>query len=335
MAKNTLEKILRVKIFGKSPVGGMLRFNQVLWDKTPASLRSLPFVRLYGSLIHAVVRNYVDRTQYFGTFFFRNRPLLELFRRLSYEAEHDSKLNIAVLGCSNGAEVYSILATLRQSRPELKVSLSAVDISSEVLALAEKGSYSLSSPELVGESIFQRIADTELQKIFDRQGDQITIQPWVRSGISWHVGDVRDPEVLRRLGPQDIVVANNFLCHMRRPQAEECLLDIAALVRPGGYLAISGIDLDVRAKTAMSRHWRPVTALLREIHDGDSALRKDWPFRYWGLEPFNPKREGGEYRYASVFQVGGSTKEKSPDSRPDNREDASSSDPKEHSTIGG
>lgn len=335
MAENILDKILRVKIFGKSPVGGLLSLNKVLWDKTPASWRHFPAFRLYGYLIHAVVRRYTDRTQYFGTFFFRNRPLLELLRRLSYEAEHDSNLNMAVLGCSNGAEVYSILATLRQSRPELKVSLRAVDISSEILALAEKGSYSFSSPEVVGESIFQRISDTELQKMFDRQGDQVIIQPWLRRGVSWHLGDVRDPGILRQLGPQDMVVANNFLCHMRPPQAEECLLAIAALVRPGGYLVFSGVDLDVRTKTAVSHRWRPVTASLAEIHDGDSALRKDWPFRYWGLEPFNPKRVDREYRYASVFQIRGLSEEKTPHSRLDNGEHTSSSDPKEHSAIGG
>ncbi len=237
--------------------------------------------RSYGRFLHALVRCYADRTQYFGTFFLRNRPQLELIRQLSYQAEHASTISIAVLGCSNGAEVYSILATLRHSRPKLKVTLHAVDISGDALALAQKGSYSIASPELVGEQIFQRLTEAELQKMFDRHGDQLTIQPWIKEGVIWYLGDVRDPEVLNRLGPQDIVVASNFLCHMKPPQAEECLRGIARLVRPGGYLFVSGIDLDVREKTALDLKWKPVTDSLEAVHNGDVALRRDWPLNYW------------------------------------------------------
>lgn len=304
MAEKFFDRIIRGRILGKSPTGGFLRVNQWLWRKLPRSWASVWPIRPYGRFLNTIVRRYSDRTQYMGTFFFRNRPQLELIRRLSHQVEHDSRLNVAVLGCSNGAEVYSILATLRQSRPELNITLHAVDISAEVLAIAQKGSYSISSPELVGEVIFQRISESELQSMFDRGGDRATIQPWVRDGISWQLGDVRSPEVLNRLGPQDIVIANNFLCHMHPPQAEECMLGIARLVRPGGYLVASGIDLDVREKVAMQNAWRPVTDLLEEVHDGDPSLRKDWPFAYWGLESFDRNRQFRDYRYASVFQIG-------------------------------
>jgi hypothetical protein len=193
----------------------------------------------------------------------------------------------------------------------LKVTLHAVDISAEVLALAQQGTYSITSPELVGEVIFQRLTAAEMQIMFDRDADKATIQPWIKEGIVWHLGDVRDPEILKRLGPQDIVVANNFLCHMKPPEAEECLRGIAPLVRPGGYLVVSGVDLDVRKETALEQKWKPVTDLLEDIHDGDSALRKDWPLSYWGLESLDKSRENWVYRYAAVFQIGeGATPER-------------------------
>src|SRR5215813_13821149 len=59
---------------------------------------------------------YASREQYFGTLFFRNRPALELMRRLAGEKAKGSTLRIAVLACSAGAEVYSILWTIRSAR---------------------------------------------------------------------------------------------------------------------------------------------------------------------------------------------------------------------------
>ena len=299
--------MLRFRIFGKSPVGGFLRANHWIWNHLAPSLTIFFVVRAYGHFLNVLVRRYADRTQYLGTFFLRNRPQLELIRRLSYQVENAPALNMAVLGCSNGAEVYSILATLKRARPELKVTMNAVDISAEVLALAQKGTYSIASPELVGEVVFQRVTEAEVQELFDRDGDKLTVKPWIKEGISWHHGDVRDPEILKLLGPQDIVIANNFLCHMRPPQAEECLRGIVRLVRPGGYLVISGIDLGVRKKVALDLKWKPVTELLEGIHDGDPAMRKDWPLNYWGLEPLNKRRANWIYRYAAVFQIGEGT----------------------------
>jgi hypothetical protein len=50
--------------------------------------------------------------------------------------------------------------------------------------------------------------------------------------------------------------------------------------------------------------WKPVTELLREIHDGDASLRRGWPLEYWGLEAFDDRRPDWQIRYASVFQIG-------------------------------
>ncbi len=304
MNEGKFSRILRVRILGKSPVGGFLRLNEWIWKKLPPSWTEISLIRLYGHFLNLLVRRYDDRTVYLGTFFLRNRPQLELIRHLSHKAEHASTLDLAVLGCSNGAEVYSILATLRQARPELKVTTLAVDISAEVLAIAEKGSYSASAPELVQEAIFQRITDAEIHRIFDRHGDQLTVQPWLKAGIVWHLGDVRERDVLNRFGPQDIVVANNFLCHMTPAQARECLRGIARLVKQGGYLVVSGIDLEIRERMALNQKWKPVTELLEEVHNGDVSLRKDWPLNYWGLEPLDENRANWVCRYASVFQIG-------------------------------
>ena len=79
--------------------------------------------------------------------------------------------------------------------------------------------------------------------------------------------------------------------------------DIARLVKSGGYLFVSDVDLAVRSKVALDLGWRPVTQLISEIHDGDPSLRRDWPLHYWSLEPLDQRRDDWEIRYASVFQL--------------------------------
>ena len=170
--------------------------------------------------------------------------------------------------------------------------------------MAQKGVYSLETPELVEERIFRRMTAEEMREMFNIEGDLAGIRSWIKQGINWHLGDAGDPKILNVLGPQDVVVANNFLCHMDPSDAEKCLRNIAKLVNPGGYLFVSGIDLDVRTKVARDLGWKSLQDLIEEIHDGDPSLRRDWPWEWWGLEPLNQRRRDWKIRYASGFRLG-------------------------------
>ena len=162
--------------------------------------------------MHSLVCLHATRQQYFGTFFLRNRPALELMRRLAEEKANGSSLRIAVLACSIGAEVYSILWSICSARPDLKVLVCAVDISKEILSFAEKGIYAPNTSELVGSPIFERLSRHERGEMFDWEGDQARVQTGLLHGITWHLGDAADPELVRVLGPQDIVVAFSATC---------------------------------------------------------------------------------------------------------------------------
>ncbi|MBO0695489.1 MAG: methyltransferase domain-containing protein, partial [Verrucomicrobia bacterium] len=277
--------------------------NKSVWDRLPCRVRNLNVIRSYGAWLHRLICLASTRQQFFGTFFLRNRPALELMRRLAGQKPHGMTLRITVLGCSIGAEVYSILWTLRSARPDLKLLLAAVDISNDIVSFAEKGIYTGDTSQWVGASIFERLTKAEMAEMFDWEGDRAKVKPWLKEGITWHVHDVTDPEFIRVLGPQDIVVANNFLCHMPRADAERCLSKISQAVIPGGYLFVSGVDLDVRTKTALELGWEPVPELMPEIHDGDRSVRADWPWEWWGLEPLNRKRCDWQIRYAAAFRI--------------------------------
>jgi SAM-dependent methyltransferase len=298
-----LAKAARLQVLGKSPAGFYLRLSKWIWERLPSRVRDLHPVRSYGAWLHTLVCLCARRQQYFGTFFLRNRPALELMRRLVRQKAQGSTLRIAVLGCSIGAEVYSILWIIRSARPDLKVILDAVDISKEILSFAEKGIYAPDTSQLVGASIFERLTKAEMVEMFDWEGDQAKVKSWLKEGITWHVRDAADPELINVLKPQDMVVASNFLCHMVRADAEQCLRNIARLVSFGGHLFVSGIDLDVRTKVALELGLQPVPDLIAEIHNGDPSVRADWPWRWWGLEPLNRRKHDWRTRYAAVFRV--------------------------------
>lgn len=303
-----------------------LRFLKRIWTRLPAKMRESALGLTLGHHVNAFELLLADRRQAFATFFLRNRAELSAMCKLIEGRQTSSTERIAVLACSKGAEVYSIMWAIRSARPDLQLQVHAVDISQEIVEFAERGVYSRANtdPEnppnpasasdisdLVrntgvdqGAPIFGRLTDAERSEMFEVEGGLATIRPWLKEGITWLCGDAADPELRDRIGLQDIVVANRFLCHMQPADAETCLRNIARMVRPGGHIFVSGIDLDVRTKVARSLGWKPVQELIQEIHEGDSSLREGWPLEYWALEPFRDDRPDSSFRYASVFQVG-------------------------------
>jgi chemotaxis methyl-accepting protein methylase len=303
-------------IFGKSPVRFYFRVSQKLLENLPKSLAASRPLRAYAAFVNKLVRAKGDRTQGLGTCFLRNRPGLELMRRLVDRKKQGDSVKIAVLGCSAGAEVYSIAWKIRSARPDLSLHIHATDISRDVLEFARGGVYpikpSAESSHLSDPAVLERMSKPEVEDFFDLEDDVIRVKPWIKDGITWSVGDVGDPSIVERLGTYDIVVSNNFLCHMEPGQAERCLRNIARLVTPQGYLFVSGIDLDVRTKVARELAWRPVEELLEEVHNGDKWLRQLWPGHYAGLEPLDKGNPIWKLRYAAVFELFGTDSNSNP-----------------------
>ena len=116
-----------------------VRCGSWIWRHLPASLKNLSIGRDFGRQLHALICCYSKRNQSHGTFFLRNRPEMELLGRLLGQKAREARVGIAVLACSKGAEVYSILWSIRTSRPDLKVTLQAVDISQEIIEFRAGG----------------------------------------------------------------------------------------------------------------------------------------------------------------------------------------------------
>ena len=321
-----VDKLSRSRHFRKYLGRPYLRVNLWIWNHLPGFLTCSRLGWMYGAHLHKLVQMRSTRRQSTGTFFFRNRPEIELLIRLLDRVGAPSCIDLTILGCSKGAEVYSFSYSIRSARPQLKVRIRAVDIDPEVVEFAEGGLYYLKkhfserdstvdfllplgdlAMKTSGDqntSVFERMSTDEVAAMFECEAEQARVKPQFRENIAWSAGDAGDPKLIDDFGLQDIVVANRFLCHMQPEQAETCLRRLARLVKPGGYLFVSGVDLAVRTRVAREFGWRPVTELINEIHEGDQSLRRDWPLKYWGLEPFDRRRGDWDLRYASVFQVG-------------------------------
>lgn len=298
-----LTRMIRARVLGKSPVGGFLRLNQRLWNTLPSALSAFRPIHRYGHFLNSLARIQVGRAQALSTYFLRNRAELELIRRLLDPSPKGAEIKVAVLGCSTGAEAYSIAWSIRSARPDLELKLQAMDISKQAVEFAERGVYSLAKPQLVNTSIFSVMTPAEMDEMFLKNGDELTVKSWLREGICWSMGDAGDPNLVNALGEQDMIVANNFLCHMDFGEAERCLRNIARLIRPAGYLLVSGIDLDVRTKVASDLGLEPVQQLLEEIHRDDRALAARWPCHYAALEPLDKKRQNWKLRYAAAYRT--------------------------------
>ena len=280
--------------------------NRRVWRALPARTKGSRPVQAYGRWLHALVGRRANREMYVGTMFLRNRPALELMRRLTAEKPEGSTVRVAVLACSIGVELYSILWTLRRARPDLTLTAVGMDTSPEVLRsrrrpYTARSPPNSSTPPSSSGSPSVRNGSCSTGRAIRRRRKSA----WLRDGITWRVADASDPELVAALGPQDIVVANNFLCHMDAQSAARCLRNFAHLVAPGGYLFVAGVDLDLRTRVAVELGWKPVEELTAEIHEGDPSVRGDWwPWEWWALEPLDRKRPDWQTRYASVFQIG-------------------------------
>ena len=290
----------------------------------PAGMVRGGFGRAVGVKLQRTVQRNVKRAQSTATYFLRNRPQLEIIRKSVETKQPGSRVNLAVLGCSKGAEVCSIAWALGDVRADFDLRIVAMDIDADVLEFAKDGAYAVLSGDLrqcsslyrrdsgagIAErtcrdqlsSVFERMREHELLGMFEIDGNEARVRDRFKDGITWLVGDAAADDLEARIDLQDVVVANNFMCHLGQEMAGRCLQNIMKVVKPGGLLVVSGIDLDIREKVMLQNGWHVVDDSIAEVHGGDPSVLAGWPLEYWGLEPFNGKHPNWKYRYSTAFR---------------------------------
>lgn len=270
-----------------------------------AAIRRIPGAirlrRLIGYAEHAWTLRTSERRNYLFTEFCRlptqnetlAGPVVD-YLRLGPQDE----LRIIVFGCSIGAEPYSIASVLRKLRPALRFRLECYDIEPDVVARAQSARYT------PAEISTRNVTPEFIEHTFDaaEAGDAMLVKPAIAERVRFLLGNVLDRSLVERLGQADVVVAQNFLYHLPRPQAEQAFRNLFALLKPRAALLVDGTDLDLRTRLTAAAGLEPFTVSLERIHEESRLLRGYvWPRVYWGLEPFDAKRSDAARRYATIF----------------------------------
>jgi chemotaxis protein methyltransferase CheR len=208
-------------------------------------------------------------------------------------------LKITVIGCSNGAEAFTISSLLTSRDPELAFRVYAYDINAESIASAKTARYR-------AEEIYNNKVITEefVASTFDSDGDSYGVKPHIASRVAFEVGNVLDPALVTTAAGSDVVFAQNFLFHLPQKQAWRALENLLAITRPGSALFLDGTDLDLRQRFVKKTGLLPLDYEIEKIHDEARRARAvGWPYSYWGLEPFLTYPRDWQRRYATIFLV--------------------------------
>ena len=201
-------------------------------------------------------------------------PVCEALRATRGEAP----LRIAVLGCSNGAEAYTIASVLRHQQPALNFSIRGYDISGDCIRQAGHASYG--REEIYNNQI---ITETFVESTFNRDGDRYVVKPHIAERVSFQLGNVLAPSLVETVGSPDVVFAQNFLFHMTPDVARKALDNIRGLLEPGAAVFIDGVDLDLRYRFVRANGLRPLDCKISEIHEEARRARSvGWPYRVLG-----------------------------------------------------
>jgi chemotaxis methyl-accepting protein methylase len=221
-------------------------------------------------------------------------PVVE---RLVQRRGAHAELAVAVHGCSNGSEAYTVASLLMAARPDVAFRVRAFDLVPDVVEHARAARYA-------EDEVFnnKHLRPGFLESTFDRDGAGYVVKPAIRERVDFGVADVLSGGLAVTAGDADVVFAQNFLFHLDRATCRRALENLRTLVRPGGALFVDGVDLDLRHAFVRRHGLEPLDYEIEAIHDEARWARAvGWPYHYWGLEPFMTVSRDWRARYATAF----------------------------------
>ncbi len=180
------------------------------------------------------------------TGFFRGGSYLPLaFKFATDRAGEEPDLSLASVGCSNGAEVDSLLALYNRSGREGIVTATGYDVNPVAIRAAEQGYYRAldweTKLELPQEGALKPYGFAtgyeQKGRFVPRFRLEVDAQP-VRSGHTVNFVEHDGAEPLPVEGTADLVLANNILYHLTDERAARILYNMGRALSDRGVLAL-------------------------------------------------------------------------------------------------
>ncbi|MDO8607592.1 MAG: CheR family methyltransferase [Phaeospirillum sp.] len=186
------------------------------------------------NLIDALTTNKTDFFREPAHFNFITRTALPEF----IEAGHAVKFWSAA--CSIGAEPYTlamVLSDFALNRPDLRFSILASDISTEVLATAARAVF----PEEMVEPVPVVMRQRYLLRSNNPTNKVVRMAPEIRNLVRFaRINLVDDRYPVER--DMDVIFCRNLLIYFDRETQEAVVRQLSAHLRPGGYLILGHTD---------------------------------------------------------------------------------------------
>jgi chemotaxis methyl-accepting protein methylase len=210
-------------------------------------------------------------------------------------------LRIAVIGCSTGAEAYSVASVLRGRHPELTFTVRAYDLDGECIQKAKRGRYTPQEVFQADMSGRAMVTADFAKATFDIEDGSYVVKGDVRNRVQFDVADVLDPNLTEHIGTLDIVYAQNVLLHLRPRDAKTAFRNICRLLNPKAALFVAGIDLHLLPELTRKHRLVPLDYKIAEIYGEMTAYGGGWPWDYHAREPFMMVRNEWQRRYSTIF----------------------------------
>ncbi|WP_298462502.1 protein-glutamate O-methyltransferase CheR [uncultured Cellulomonas sp.] len=202
-------------------------------DAYVRALRGVPQQREYDRVVEALTTN--------ETSWFRDvSPFKALTDHVVPELlgarPGTSSLRIWSAACSTGQEAYTIGMSLLDSAPNLRVQITATDLSEEVLTRGRSGRYSQLE-------VNRGLPAPMLVKHFTRVGTDWEISQRLRSQVTFSKNNLLHAPPVG--GPYDVVFLRNVLIYFDLATKRDVLRRVRGVVRPGGFLFLGAAETTI------------------------------------------------------------------------------------------
>jgi len=196
-------------------------------------LRAVPPKELVNDIVEAMTTN--------ETSFFRDNRPFDVFKDtvLSYYKEKDSNnkhLRIWCAAASSGQEPYSLAMILHEEAakmPGWRFSITATDISHEILAQAKEGIYSQFEVQ-------RGLPITLLMKYFTQDGDKWIINDEIKNMVEFKYFNLLDGMSL--LGKYDVIFCRNVLIYFDQPTKKDVMERADKQLADDGFFFLGGAE---------------------------------------------------------------------------------------------